>query len=50
MGVIAITTMSVLAIVSENDQANLRLQSANIDLENRVVERTHELQKVKLKR
>ncbi len=45
MGVIAITTMSVLAIVSENDQANLRLKRANIDLEQRVTERTHELQK-----
>ena len=45
MGVIAITTMLVLAIVSENDQANLRLKRANIDLEQRVIERTHELQK-----
>ena len=45
MGVIAITTLSVLAIVSENDQANLRLKRANIDLEQRVIERTHELQK-----
>ncbi|PZO41764.1 MAG: histidine kinase [Pseudanabaena frigida] len=44
MGVIAITTMSVLAIVSENDRANLRLQRANIDLEQRVIERTQELQ------
>ena len=45
MGVIAITTLLVLAIVSENDQANLRLKRANIDLEQRVIERTHELQK-----
>jgi len=45
MGVIAITTMLVLAIVSENDQANLRLKRANVDLEQRVIERTHELQK-----
>lgn len=44
MGVMAITTMSVLAIVSENDQANLRLQRANINLEQRVIERTQELQ------
>ena len=45
MGVIAVTTMLVLAIVSENDRANLRLQRANIDLELRVTARTHELQK-----
>jgi signal transduction histidine kinase/FixJ family two-component response regulator len=44
MGVMAITTMSVLAIVAENDQANLRLQRTNIDLEQRVIERTQELQ------
>ena len=44
MGVMAIANMSVLAIVSENDQANLRLQRANINLEQRVTERTQELQ------
>lgn len=49
MGVMAITTMSVLAIVAENDQANLRLQRANIDLEQRVVERTQELQQSEAK-
>jgi signal transduction histidine kinase/CheY-like chemotaxis protein len=43
MGVIAITTMSVIAIVAENDQANLRLQRANIDLEQRVLDRTGDL-------
>ncbi|MBD2176080.1 MASE1 domain-containing protein [Pseudanabaena sp. FACHB-1998] len=49
MGVIAITTMSVLAIVAENDRANLRLQRSNIDLEQRVVERTQELQQSEAK-
>jgi signal transduction histidine kinase/CheY-like chemotaxis protein len=49
MGVIAITTMLVLASVSENERANLRLKRANIDLEQRVIERTHELQKSEAK-
>ncbi|MFM7888339.1 MAG: MASE1 domain-containing protein, partial [Pseudanabaena sp.] len=49
MGVIAITTMSVLAIVAENDKANLRLQRTNIDLEQRVIERTQELQQSEAK-
>ncbi|NUN63724.1 response regulator [Pseudanabaena biceps] len=44
MGVIAITTMAVLAIVAENRQANLNLQKANIDLEQRVLDRTIDLQ------
>ena len=44
MGVLALTTMLVLAIVSENDRANLRLQRANIDLEQRVIDRTQKLQ------
>ncbi len=44
MGVIAITTMLVMAIVAENDRANLRLQRSNIELEQRVIERTQELQ------
>ncbi len=44
MGVIALTTMLVLAIVSENDRAKLRLQRANLDLEQRVIERTQKLQ------
>ena len=44
MGVIAITTMLVMAIVAENDRANLRLQRSNIELEQRVIERTQDLQ------
>jgi signal transduction histidine kinase/FixJ family two-component response regulator len=49
MGVIAITTMSVIAIVAENDQANLRLQRANIDLEQRVIDRTTDLRQSEAK-
>jgi len=43
MGVIALTTIIVLAVVEENYQANLRLQTANVDLEQRVLERTTDL-------
>jgi signal transduction histidine kinase/DNA-binding NarL/FixJ family response regulator len=49
MGVMAITAMSVLAIVAENDQANLRLQRANIDLEQRVIDRTSDLRESEAK-
>lgn len=45
IGVIAITTMAVLAIVSENIQAAIRLQKANAELEQRVLARTIDLQK-----
>ncbi|OIP68702.1 MAG: histidine kinase [Oscillatoriales cyanobacterium CG2_30_44_21] len=44
MGVISIMTLAILAIVDENKQANLNLQRANTDLENRVIERTFDLQ------
>ncbi len=45
IGVIAITTMAVLAIVSENSQSAIRLQKANAELEQRVLDRTIDLQK-----
>ena len=44
MGVLAITTMAVLAIVAENRKANFRLQRANAELEQRVLDRTRALQ------
>ncbi len=43
MGVISLTTMAVLAIVTENRKANLRLQRANAELEQRVLDRTDAL-------
>jgi signal transduction histidine kinase/CheY-like chemotaxis protein len=43
MGVIAMTTIITLAIVEENRKANLRLQRANADLEQRVLDRTSDL-------
>ncbi len=43
MGVIALTTMITIAIVEENRIANLNLQRANADLEQRVLERTSAL-------
>ena len=43
MGVIAITTSAVLAIVAENRKANQRLQTANLELEQRVLDRTVDL-------
>jgi len=44
MGVIAVTTLITLAIVHENNQANLNLQRINAELEQRVIERTCDLQ------
>lgn len=49
MGVIAVATMAVLAIVAENRKANLRLQMANADLEQRVLDRTRELRQSETK-
>lgn len=49
VGVISITAMAVLAIVSENRQANLALQRANIELEQRVLDRTQQLQESEAK-
>ena len=43
MGVLAITTSAVLAIVAENRKANQRLQTANLELEQRVLDRTVDL-------
>ncbi len=43
MGVISLTTMAVLAIVTENRKANLRLQTVNAELEQRVLDRTDAL-------
>ncbi|MDX2255325.1 MAG: MASE1 domain-containing protein [Pseudanabaenaceae cyanobacterium bins.39] len=44
MGVIAITTMSVMAVVYENEQTKLKLKNINTELEQRVLERTSDLQ------
>ncbi len=44
MGVMAITTMAFLAVVAENNQAQLHLQKSNTELEQRVLERTRDLQ------
>jgi signal transduction histidine kinase/FixJ family two-component response regulator len=41
--VITITTMAVLAIVAENSKANLNLQKANAELEQKVFDRTSDL-------
>ncbi len=41
--VIALTTYFLLAVLNENRRAELRLKSANEDLEHRVIERTAEL-------
>ncbi|MGM3309046.1 MASE1 domain-containing protein [Anabaena sp. WFMT] len=49
IGVIAMTIMAVLAIVAENRCAEIRLQNANSDLENRVFERTRDLQESEAK-
>ncbi|GBO56677.1 circadian input kinase A [Pseudanabaena sp. lw0831] len=43
MSVIAMTTMITLAIVEENRKANMGLQRANADLEQRVLDRTSDL-------
>lgn len=45
IGVISITMMSVLAIVAENRYTKRSLEIANLELENRVCERTRDLQK-----
>lgn len=45
--VIALTTYFLLAVLNENRRAEQRLKSANEDLENRVVERTVELNQAK---
>lgn len=44
VGVLSITTMVTSAIVAENRQAALRLQQANAELEERVMQRTMALQ------
>jgi signal transduction histidine kinase/CheY-like chemotaxis protein len=49
MGVIALTTMITLAIVEENRKANLDLQKANADLEQRVLDRTSDLRQSETK-
>ncbi len=49
MGVIALTTMITIAIVEENRKANLSLQRANADLEQRVLERTSALRQSEAK-
>jgi len=43
MGVLALTTMAVLAIVAENRKANLNLKKANAELEQKVLDRTSDL-------
>lgn len=43
MGVLALTTMAVLAIVAENRKANLKLKQANAELEQKVFDRTSAL-------
>uniref|UniRef100_UPI00359467BA MASE1 domain-containing protein n=1 Tax=Microcoleus sp. TaxID=44472 RepID=UPI00359467BA len=45
VGVLSLTTMVTSAIVSENRQAALKLQQANAELEERVIQRTMALQK-----
>ncbi|MBD2388386.1 MASE1 domain-containing protein [Cylindrospermum sp. FACHB-282] len=49
IGVIAMTTMAVMAIVAENRQAELSLQKANAELEQRVFDRTSALQESEAK-
>ena len=49
MSVIAMTTITTLAIVEENRKANLRLQRANADLEKRVLDRTSDLRQSETK-
>ncbi|MEG4205293.1 ATP-binding protein [Microcoleus sp. Pol7_A1] len=44
VGVLSLTTMVTSAIVSENRQAALKLQQANAELEERVIQRTMALQ------
>ncbi|MGL5511019.1 MAG: MASE1 domain-containing protein, partial [Microcoleaceae cyanobacterium] len=45
VGVLCITTMVMVAVVSENRQATFELQQINAELENRVLTRTLSLQK-----
>ncbi|MBD2569120.1 MASE1 domain-containing protein [Anabaena lutea] len=49
MGVISVTTMVMLAIVTENHQYRLNLKTANAELEQRVFERTRDLQESEAK-
>jgi len=49
MSVIAMTTIITLAIVEENNKANLRLQRSNEDLEQRVFDRTRDLRESEAK-
>jgi signal transduction histidine kinase/CheY-like chemotaxis protein len=49
IGVIAVIIMSMLAIVAENHQSKLNLQIANTELEEKVLERTRDLQESEIK-
>jgi len=49
IGVITVTIMSMLAIVAENHQSKLNLQIANLELEERVLARTRDLQESEIK-
>ncbi|MBD2665457.1 putative Histidine kinase [Richelia sinica FACHB-800] len=49
IGVISVTIMATLAIVAENRRAESRLHQVNADLEQRVFERTKELQESEAK-
>ncbi|WP_414550312.1 MASE1 domain-containing protein [Anabaena sp. CCY 0017] len=49
MGVISVTTMVMLAIVTENHKYRLNLQTINAELEQRVFERTKDLQESEAK-
>ncbi|MBD2186739.1 hybrid sensor histidine kinase/response regulator [Pseudanabaena mucicola] len=49
MGVISITTLAILAIVAENRKVNLKLQRANVELEQKVLDRTSDLRQSEAK-
>lgn len=49
MGVISVTTMVMLAIVTENHQYRLNLKTVNTELEQRVFDRTRDLQESEAK-
>ena len=49
MGVISVTTMVMLAIVTENHQYRLNLKTVNAELEQRVFDRTKDLQESEAK-
>jgi signal transduction histidine kinase/DNA-binding NarL/FixJ family response regulator len=49
LGTISVTTMAVLAIVAENHRAEKSLQQANEELEQRVFDRTRDLQESEAK-